>query len=261
MPNIANDKTITFSAAELARICCSEDSHLNKNNDGDDGEIGKYADPRKSPDWLIEEMVDDSNLTKIKRSISSTIKKNSLQSRIYGKSSQGNIKQYNLFGHIDKSITLSLQEKVRDCLIEHNLINSDTSLTLTNCWTCIGYKNSYHIAHNHTLTRPGGALCIDPRIISVTLYISSPLKEGDCSNPMSENHSKMHDLIAGFFYFFTKPHLINYVKPQVGKMIIFPSWIVHGTYPQISGKRQTLNLSFELDSPLLAPKINSGQTP
>lgn len=257
MPNIANDKTVTFSAAELARIC-SEDSHLSRKPDE---KIEGQADPITSPDWLIEELIDDNKLNQIKKSISSTIKKNSLESRIFGKSCQGNMKQYNLYNFFDKNIAFFLQEKVRGCLVEHNLIMPDTSLTLTNCWTCIGYKNSYHIAHNHTLTRPGGTIRVEPRVVSATLYLSSPLKEGDCSNPTSENHSKMHDSIAGFFYFFTKPHLINLVMPEVGKLIIFPSWIVHGTYPQISGKRQTLNLSFELDSPLLAPKIKSQQTP
>jgi len=251
MPNIENNKTITFSAAELSKVVFPKDQE----------QIEGYTDPKKSPDWLIEEMIDDDKLNEIKKSISSTIKENSLESRIFGKSCQGNIKQYNLFSFIDKSIAFFLQEKIKDCLLEHNLINLETSLTLTNCWTCIGYKNSYHIAHNHTLTRPGGALRVEPRVVSATLYLSSPLKEGDCSNPMSENHSNMHDSISGFFYFFAKPYLINHVMPELGKLIIFPSWLVHGTYPQISGKRQTLNLSFELDSPLLAPKINSQQTP
>lgn len=246
-----NNESITFSAADLAKIC-SEDSNL---NDRIQETSSKQIDPTLSPDWVIEEMINESKLKKIKKSITSTIKNNLIESRIFGKSCQGNMKQYALLNFIDEDVVLFLQEKIKNCLIEHSLMNPKDSLKLTNCWTCIGYKNSYHIAHNHTLTRPGGALYVDPRVISVTIYLSSPIKEGDCSNPMSENHSKMHNSIAGFFYFFTKPYLINYVKPQVGKMIIFPSWIVHGTYPQISGKRQTLNLSFELDSPLLEPEL------
>lgn len=243
MPNIEKDKTITFSAAELSKVVFPKEQE----------QIKGQADPTKCPDWVIEEMIDDHKLNQIRKNISSTIKKNSIESRIFGKSCQGNIKQYNLFNLIDNDIAIFLKEKVRSCLVEHNLIRSETSLTLTNCWSCIGYKNSYHVAHNHTLTRPGGTLKVEPRVVSATLYLSSPLKYGDCSNPMSEDHHKMHDSIAGFFYFFAKPYLINYVMPEVGKIVIFPSWLVHGTYPQISGKRQTLNLSFELDSPLLTP--------
>ena len=37
-----------------------------------------------------------------------------------------------------------------------------------------------------------------------------------------------------------------YVKPELGKMIIFPSHILHGAYPYPEGIRQTFNLDFNI---------------
>lgn len=40
-----------------------------------------------------------------------------------------------------------------------------------------------------------------------------------------------------------RPKLID-INPEVGKLLIFPSWIIHGTCPQTKGTRQTFNLDF-----------------
>ena len=36
------------------------------------------------------------------------------------------------------------------------------------------------------------------------------------------------------------------INPEVGKLLIFPDWVLHGTYPQTKGTRQTLNVDYKL---------------
>jgi hypothetical protein len=37
---------------------------------------------------------------------------------------------------------------------------------------------------------------------------------------------------------------IIHINPEVGKLLIFPDWIIHGTYPQTKGIRQTFNVDY-----------------
>ena len=39
-----------------------------------------------------------------------------------------------------------------------------------------------------------------------------------------------------------------HINPEVGKLLIFPDWILHGTYPQTKGIRQSFNIDYALDT-------------
>jgi hypothetical protein len=72
------------------------------------------------------------------------------------------------------------------------------------------------------------------------MYLSSPPK-----NPYDE---KLLDM-GNFYYFLNKREnllLFNSIYPKTNDFFIFPSWIWHGSYPQVKGIRQTLNIDFNV---------------
>ena len=50
-----------------------------------------------------------------------------------------------------------------------------------------------------------------------------------------------------FYYFFQNEENLEHriIEPSKNMVVIMPSWIYHGVYPQGKGLRQTLNLDFE----------------
>ena len=113
------------------------------------------------------------------------------------------------------------------------LRNKEIELEQTGAWTIIGEEGSYHVTHTHFHGRNEG--------ISTVIYLNVPeSKTDDQSNSI-------------FLVFHTDPpsHFINtpcpnihHIKPEVGKLLIFPYHIPHGTYPQTKGIRQTFNIDY-----------------
>lgn len=95
-------------------------------------------------------------------------------------------------------------------------------------WTVIGEEGSYHTAHDH-----------GPENISTVLYTSVPLKQEDPEGVI------YFMLDGGGYSPVSKPNFrLFHVCPRVGTLVIFPSFIIHGVYPQGAGKRQTINIDF-----------------
>jgi uncharacterized protein (TIGR02466 family) len=83
---------------------------------------------------------------------------------------------------------------------------------LANCWTITQPKNSYQVTHTH----PHGS-------ISGNLYLEIP--NFDCAADT--------DGCISFQLTPPVPEMTKFIhiKPQVGCMIIFPSWLPHQVYP------------------------------
>jgi hypothetical protein len=129
--------------------------------------------------------------------------------------------QYNLkhFVHYFHDILFCIEECIKSCL--------NCSVKLESIWTIIGEHGTYHTIHRHSKY-------IDK--VSVVLYLQVP----------SEQVSP-----EGSIYFFDDnadnySKSIKIVTPKIGDLIIFPSSIFHGTYPQGHGTRQTLNMDFSI---------------
>ena len=113
------------------------------------------------------------------------------------------------------------------------LRNEEIELEQNMSWSVIGEENSYHMIHTHSDARMDG--------ISTVLYLNVPeSKSDDQSNSI-------------FLVLHTDPssHFISqscssvhHIKPKVGKFLIFPHHIPHGTYPQTKGIRQTFNVDY-----------------
>jgi len=169
-------------------------------------------------DWIIIDNISITNMSKIvKKGI-----KNTSPVSLDSKSTTGkNVKQYDLFNYIkNNSIIDMVKEKILLSLDRHLHLKLN-NLKLLSAWTVLGYKNSYHTLHKH-----------NDKINHVSSVIYLNVKEE-----------------GSFYYVYKKNEEITYgsYKPQVGDLIIFPVWLLHGAYPQSRGLRQTLNLDFEIN--------------
>jgi hypothetical protein len=102
---------------------------------------------------------------------------------------------------------------------------SKKSYKLLTAWTVLGQENNYHRVHSHS----------EPtNHVSTVLYLRVP-----------ENN--FHQ--SGEFYYFLKEEekiKLYSFAPFEGLLVIMPRHILHGTYPQAKGIRQTLNMDFEI---------------
>ena len=121
------------------------------------------------------------------------------------------------------------------------LKTDDTQLQQSTAWTVIGEEGSYHNIHIHREGRMEG--------ISAVLYLNIPDSE-DRSNSI---FLVLHTDPSNKFFKQGCPS-IYHIHPEVGKVLIFPFHIPHGTYPQTKGIRQTFNIDYnfleESKSPL-----------
>jgi len=107
----------------------------------------------------------------------------------------------------------------------------DIQLRQSTAWTVIGEEGSYHSIHTHGDGMMDG--------VSVVLYLNVP--NFDKSNSIflvlhTDPSSKFLDKGCPSCY---------EVIPEVGKVLIFPYHIPHGTYPQTKGIRQTFNIDYQ----------------
>ncbi len=119
-----------------------------------------------------------------------------------------------------------LEEIVK--IIQEKLTQLDSSKTynLLSAWTVIGDENAYHKAHKHNE---------NVNHIATITYLNVP--------PANFHQS------GDFYYFYNDNNIIQKgtISPVKGSLIIMPINLFHGTYPQAKGKRQTLNLDFEIN--------------
>jgi len=130
-------------------------------------------------------------------------------------------------------ITKSISKIISNKLNEYNLIDKGIFLKPESSWTVVGSKGSFHKVHDH-----GGnfGLCS-------IIYTKVPELVDD------EDHE-------GYVYFIMSsdirsnvyaaiPKVIDF-KPELGKMLIFPSHMLHGVYPYADGVRQSFNLDYSV---------------
>jgi len=196
--------------------------------------------------WVIEDQLNSSLVDEIKYCVNDNI--NSLHKFKEGYSTRGkNSEQYWIIRGDKKFLSNSLNfeqlklkytNEVFNKLEKSNLISQFFFLINLNCWTVIGEEGSYHAAHNHNLGRFDG--------ISTVLYLQVP--ETNLSEECENNLFLVADSSPkNLIYSSSIPSTIE-INPEVGKLLIFPSWIVHGTYPQTKGVRQTFNLDYIIES-------------
>ena len=107
----------------------------------------------------------------------------------------------------------TMREIIKDCL-------GKTAIQIANAWTVYGKKGGWHSIHNHS-EYTGNDIC------TVTYLDVGQETIREAGN---------------FFYFDGK--VPQKFTPSTGDVVIFPASMYHGTYPQSSDNRQTLNIDF-----------------
>tara|TARA_X000001036_G_scaffold289346_1_gene268816 strand:- start:2663 stop:3208 length:546 start_codon:yes stop_codon:yes gene_type:complete len=117
-------------------------------------------------------------------------------------------------GKYSKTID-ELKSMVFECL-------GETDLYITNGWVVYGKPGGYHVMHRHNFPdKPNKDIC------TVTYLDVGKEEEYHC----------------GAFYYIMNGEHYTY-QPVPGDVLIFSPTIWHGTYPQTSEVRQTLNIDF-----------------
>ena len=192
-------------------------------------------------DWLLFSKIN--NILDVKEQVNKTIT-NLKKVDVKYKSTKGDLsEQYDLFDSFlyDKNF-LFILDKIKPFVInsvtEKKFIENIKDLKLINAWTVLGYKNSWHEIHNHCEYgyQENPLKKLKKNQISVVLYINVDKKS------VKENNK------GSFYFIINNNNDLEYytIKPETGKIIVFPVWLFHGTYPQGNGLRQTLNLDFEV---------------
>ena len=188
---------------------------------------------RFNDDWLIQTEIQQ--ISKTKKVINDYIKKIP-KKKLKELSTRGHYsKQYDLKYAFETQenfqfILENCAKKITEEFEKRNGV--DPEISLNNAWTVIGNTNSFHAVHRHKNA--------PQKIISTVMYLSAP--------PKNLKDEKLLDR-GEFFYFLNKQDnriLFNSVYPKTNDFYIFPCWIWHGTYPQIKGIRQTLNIDFNV---------------
>jgi len=194
--------------------------------------------------WLIEDQLDDELLNDIKNFFDKNLE--FLYNDKEGYSTAGdNAEQYWIqkkgekhFHYKNKEyddLEQRFRKEIYGRLKAASLLKiNEIQLQQSTAWTIVGEEGSYHEIHNHYDGRMNG--------VSVVLYLNVP--ESKVKNKSNSIFIILHTDPSSQFIKTIVPGAYH-VKPEVGKVLIFPYYILHGTYPQTKGIRQTFNIDYE----------------
>ena len=114
-------------------------------------------------------------------------------------------------------------------LVHHGIMPGHwNKLTANRAWTVIGEEGSYHTLHDH-----------GPNAVCTITYLDVPENQ----NP-EDRAGQVYFVLQSDPYHPLTPvkHKVVHITPKAGMLVIFPSWILHGVYPQGPGIRQTLSV-------------------
>ena len=118
-----------------------------------------------------------------------------------------------------------------DIIINKIKYYTDIDVKINACWTVYGNKYGYHGIHKHNNGKD------NKTCISVVYFLETPSKVDINLNGkiylILKNKDGVNDAVE--------------LQPNSGDLYIFPSHVLHGTYPQSEGLRHTLNMDFELN--------------
>lgn len=182
-------------------------------------------------DWVITTTLDISKYKDMLIESTGHIKSN-----VLGKSTAGDLSsQYDIYHKYEDPPFQIFKEYVashiKNILTDANLVSPSSNLNLLASWIVVGKDYGYHSLHNHNDKVPH---------VSSVIYLDIP----------TDQTTRNEEDVDGYFYYVTaKDSEISYqlIKPEIYKMIIFPVWLWHGTYPQKKGTRTSLNMDFSVE--------------
>ena len=124
-------------------------------------------------------------------------------------------------------ISVSLQDAIHQYTTESGY----THCKLTQSWINIQKEGSSLGAHTHPFSQVSGVLYLKCDDESNKLYFYNP-------NQMIDSVELDKDRFTEYSY------ELYYFKPQVGTLILFPSWLKHGSYGDTNKSEERIALSF-----------------
>jgi len=197
--------------------------------------------------WIIDGYLDSSLVQEIKTIIQDNL--SSLYKNKEGYSTTGkNAEQYWLihqknnffvndsrFYDFEREYKNQILNRIKAADLFDEKTKEDIDLNQHNAWSMIGEENSYHTMHCHNEGSFDG--------ISTLVYLEVP---GTNIEDEPENNLFLATYVGpkNSYYYENTPTLD--INPEVGKLLIFPDWLPHGTYPQTKGIRQTFNIDYRI---------------
>ena len=119
-------------------------------------------------------------------------------------------------------------------------------------WTVHSYEGDYNPVHDHGTRTPMGLSCI--------MYLKVPPQIEALNNPSEEFEglNQSSGAVDGFTYLvwgvngirdtnMLRPITEEYIKPEVGTLIMFPAWLRHGVNPFFGeGERRTFSANLNV---------------
>lgn len=133
-----------------------------------------------------------------------------------------------------------------------NVTTEDYDAKVNDAWTVHSYEGDYNPLHDHGTETPIGLSCI--------MYMKVPEQIASLPNPAEEfgGLNSSSGAVDGFTYFtwgtngmrdvnMLRPATEEYVKPEVGTLIMFPSWLRHSVNPFFGdGERRTFSANINI---------------
>ena len=130
--------------------------------------------------------------------------------------------------------------------------DKDVESKCQSAWTVHSYEGDYNPLHDHGVATQMGLSCI--------LYLKVPKQITDLPNPSDEDLelNGSSGQVDGFTQLvwgstgmrdvnMLRPLTSEYVKPEVGTLIMFPSWLRHSVNPFFGeGERRTFSANFQI---------------
>tara|TARA_Y100000004_G_scaffold63025_1_gene70603 strand:+ start:170 stop:877 length:708 start_codon:yes stop_codon:yes gene_type:complete len=126
-----------------------------------------------------------------------------------------------------------IDNKILHHPVHGNLHPTDANISISQSWIVSQYKGEYNPWHQHS-----GHL-------SAVIYLKVPKD----MNKFYDKESEDHYPVGGAIQFMQgdKQNLRNDTltfRPEVGKMLVFPSWLKHSVYPfDIDGERRSMSFN------------------
>jgi len=134
----------------------------------------------------------------------------------------------------------------------NNGFGRDVTADTFEAWTVHSYAGDFNPLHSHGVRTSAGLSCI--------LYLKVPEQIENIADPSEEGISlnQSSGTVDGFTYFTWgdgdnqdvnrfRPVTEEYVKPEVGTMLIFPNWLRHAVMPFFGdGERRTFSANMNI---------------
>ena len=157
-------------------------------------------------------------------------------------------------GHEDNGVGKQLSDVLlrlgQEYITRVTGIESETEIE--SMWTIHSYEGDYNPVHDHGTRTPMGLSCI--------LYLKVPPQIEKLGNPAEEfkGLNSSSGAVDGFTYLswgvngirdinMLRPITEEYIKPDVGMMLMFPAWLRHGVMPFFGeGERRTFSANLNV---------------